>query len=99
MIEKMMEEYFEDKLISQKELTEEARLVMGFPPKPKKDPTVWVETKGKMMPEKCLKNLNPSSWLGKKMTDEHRKKISEGNIGRVVSDETRKKISERQCCG
>jgi hypothetical protein len=31
---------------------------------------------------------------GRKLSDEHRKKISDGNIGKVLSDQTRAKLSE-----
>jgi hypothetical protein len=33
-------------------------------------------------------------WLGKKMSEEHKRKISEGNKGKIRSEETRKKMSD-----
>jgi len=44
------------------------------------------------MREYYRNNISPS--LGRKMSEEHKKKIIKANIGRIPSDETRKKISE-----
>ena len=36
---------------------------------------------------------HPHAALGRKLTDEHKKKISEGNLGKIMSDEAKNKIS------
>jgi len=51
------------------------------------------ETKAKIRAAKMGAN-NP--FFGKKLSDEHKRKISEGGKGRVQSEETRKKISDTQ---
>jgi len=51
------------------------------------------ETKAKIRAAKMGAN-NP--FFGKKLSDEHKRKISEGGKGRVQSEETRRKISDTQ---
>jgi len=53
--------------------------------------------KGQKMTKEQVRKLsliNPKPWLGKKFSDEHRRKISEARKGFKMSDEQRKKLSE-----
>ena len=46
----------------------------------------------KILSVKC-KNNNAKYWLGKNLSEEHRKKISEVQKGKILKEETKKKIS------
>jgi hypothetical protein len=51
---------------------------------------------GKVKPSSESKNKMSQSKIGKKLTDDHKKKISDGNIGKIksFSDDHKQKISE-----
>lgn len=56
-----------------------------------------IALKGKKLPEIVKEKLRLNSaryWLGKKLTDEHKSKLSIAKLGKKISDEHKRKISE-----